>query len=378
MTRVPGRSLALGLILLIGCATSAGHPIAGGSSVGQTRPSAGTSPGPASPIMLPEVDLEANLSDPPARWTHLATVGFGDGPDELGIVMDPAIASIPDVPASFAIGADGTIWVLDVVKKRIAHFTSTGGYLGQVGGFHFDPSHPNPVDLVVSGGTVYVLVAGVGSNTLAGGIVRVGSSGIGPTVPVESGGRSLIVHSLFPTSEGVGGYVWGWADDPGGSGPLGPAELTLPAGSDIRLLPGLPVGSGTWIGPRLDGDDRLELTFTAPAGTSIRPIVFHGVSGTSGPSQTFALTVGVPTPCTAGGALAEFVQVSPTDPGVQRRFGGGRFLLRVGAGPVLWERLPPGDPSLDTDQTRKLATGPDGALYLMVLRSTGVEILRRP
>ena len=60
-----------------------------------------------------------------------------------------------------------------------------------------------------------------------------------------------------------------------------------------------------------------------------------------------------------------------------QRYGGGRWLLRVGQSPLLWERIttPPTD---DSPQHRHIAVGPDGAIYLMVEQRGGVEILRRP
>ena len=51
--------------------------------------------------------------------------------------------------------------------------------------------------------------------------------------------------------------------------------------------------------------------------------------------------------------------------------GGNRY-----ASAMLWERLPQAGVD-DSEQFRHLAVGPDGHLYLMVLTSSGAEILRR-
>jgi hypothetical protein len=71
------------------------------------------------------------------------------------------------------------------------------------------------------------------------------------------------------------------------------------------------------------------------------------------------------------------VKVAPTRPGDADRFGGGRWLLRVGTSPLLWERLPYPE-TLDELQHRHLAVGPDGSIYLMVVGKGGELILRRP
>ena len=72
-----------------------------------------------------------------------------------------------------------------------------------------------------------------------------------------------------------------------------------------------------------------------------------------------------------------FVMLTPSRPTDARRYGGGRWLLRLGRSPVLWERLP--DPGIaDEPQRRHISLGPDGSIYLMVAEKQGVVILRRP
>jgi hypothetical protein len=72
-----------------------------------------------------------------------------------------------------------------------------------------------------------------------------------------------------------------------------------------------------------------------------------------------------------------YVQVAPTRPDDADRYGGGRWLLRVGRSPLLWERLPSPDMT-DELHHRHLAIGPDGAIYLMVTKEDGMLILQRP
>jgi hypothetical protein len=77
-----------------------------------------------------------------------------------------------------------------------------------------------------------------------------------------------------------------------------------------------------------------------------------------------------------GNALIALVSVSADRP--RNAHDGGRWLLRLGGGPLLWERLPePGIPD-DPPQWRHIAVGPDGSIYLMLAEDGGELILRRP
>jgi hypothetical protein len=78
-----------------------------------------------------------------------------------------------------------------------------------------------------------------------------------------------------------------------------------------------------------------------------------------------------------GDDVVMYVMLSPSRTRDARQFGGGRWLLRMGRSPVLWERLP-SPPLSDEPQARHLALGPDGAIYLMVATKEGMLILRRP
>jgi hypothetical protein len=83
------------------------------------------------------------------------------------------------------------------------------------------------------------------------------------------------------------------------------------------------------------------------------------------------------TPTNHGRDLVMMVQVSPSRPADQVRYGGGRWLLRLGTSAMIWERMPDrGRP--DELQKRHIAVGPDGAMYEMVAMPDGMEILRRP
>jgi hypothetical protein len=87
--------------------------------------------------------------------------------------------------------------------------------------------------------------------------------------------------------------------------------------------------------------------------------------------------VGVINQVSVGTDVAMYVMLAPSRRADAARYGGGRWLLRIGTSPVLWERLPqPGIP--DELERRHLAAGSDGSLYLMVAEDHGVQIFRRP
>jgi hypothetical protein len=60
----------------------------------------------------------------------LARFGWGSGPDELG--RERQQEGNPEGPMSFAIGPDGTVWVLDQVNQRLVKLDGNGRRLGSV------------------------------------------------------------------------------------------------------------------------------------------------------------------------------------------------------------------------------------------------------
>src|SRR5207249_1003048 len=88
----------------------------------------GPVPTPAStvPARLPAVVLVADLSSPRARWDRVAFVPFGPGRGRLGVVTSRDLTPVPLVPPSFAVAPDGSLWFLDLVKRRLAHYSAEG------------------------------------------------------------------------------------------------------------------------------------------------------------------------------------------------------------------------------------------------------------
>src|SRR5207302_424467 len=154
---------ALLLILAVACGGGSPHTLSSASpspgGPGGTGPGPTPSSGPP-PISLPRVVLTADLSERPAPWTLIAHIPFGHQASSLGVVLPPEHTSVPEIPVSFAVAPDGTLWVLDVVKKRIARFTSAGRYLGEIGGLRFGPVSPHPRRLPLVGGRPGLPLAG--------------------------------------------------------------------------------------------------------------------------------------------------------------------------------------------------------------------------
>lgn len=73
--------------------------------------------------------LHLNFANPPERWPTVATFTYGNRAGQLGL---PA-GHEPFPPAAIVV-TGGSLWVLDQNKHRVAHFTLTGRYLGEVRG----------------------------------------------------------------------------------------------------------------------------------------------------------------------------------------------------------------------------------------------------
>jgi hypothetical protein len=323
--------------------------------------------------VLDRLVLTADLSEAPNPWHLVATIPFGDSVTQLGLLTDQQRTPVPYLPRSFAVAPDGSIWILDVLKHRLAHYSPTGRYLGEIGGFKFDRFSPHPSDVVFSGPQPYV----VEEYVRRGILVTVQPDGSLRRTGALDGGNAVAVLLLYPDQPGVAGLVGGYAD-PVGAGPRGVAGFDPPASGTAHFLPGVPVGGDRWIDVRAPSDEDLEVVFTNEQQEAIRPIHIRGVS-TERPGGRVVKVLAGPTIEAGGdGAAAIFVRISPARPQDAARYGGGVWLLRVAidGAPLLWERLPDAEIS-NEDQIRHLAMGPDGRLYLMVPTKEGERIYSR-
>jgi hypothetical protein len=361
--------VVLAVALVTACACTGGRSGQVPSTVASARRA--TPSGQIATATLERLVLTADLSEPPGPWRLMTTIPFGPAPDRLGLVTDPHRTPIPYLPRSFTVGPDGSLWILDVVKHRLAHYSAAGGYLGEIGGFSFDRFSPHPRDVVFSGGQMYV----VEEDQRRGIVVAVGPHGTMHRTHVEDEGHAVALLLLYPSQPGVAGLVGGYADDPG-SGPRGVARFGPPDPEVVTFLPGVPVGPERWIDLEAPSDDDLDVLFKRADRESRRPIHISVVPGAQGKAIP-----GLAGPQVEGildGAVAAFVRITPASPDDAERYGGGEWVLRIGidSGPVLWERLPSAEISAE-EQARHLAAGPDGRLYLMVPTKEGERIYTR-
>jgi hypothetical protein len=364
----------LGLVVaaaLVGTSCTGGRPPTITSS-GPT-PSITVVPSIALSVAVREqIVLNVFLSEPVTPWRQVAFLRFGEARGELGVVTDPNRTPVPYIPRSFDIDQDGSIWILDVVKKRVAHFDRSGRFLGAIEGFRFDRFSPHPRDLAISGGHVHVLEE-VGNRTA--NVVVASSDGMLVRRLVQDRGKPVTVSYLFRLAGGIGAAVGGYVDPREGLGPTGHARLVLEGRGEVHVLPGIPVASNSWIRADFGGtDDVLGVLQTVGNSATEQPIKLVVRPRPEAPAIPAVWGGAVLVPVDQ--AIGIFARVSPANPADAERYGGARWFMRVGRGALVFERLPDNEIS-DEELVRPIAAGPDGSLYLMLIRKKGVEILRR-
>lgn len=367
----PGR-LAVGVALVALSACTASPPVASPTSRSPASSSPPPSPVPSLALLKPLV-LRADLTEVPASWARVAFIPFGPGREQLGLEdRIPLKTSVPIVPRSFAFAPDGSIWILDTLKKRLVHYSPAGKFLGDVGGFMNDRFHPHPRDLVFVGTRLYVAQ----EHHLAATLVPVIDGHLGPARPVAAAGKSVSILWLFADGGNLLAYSGGYSDLAHlGGGPKGYVRLGLAESPEVTQVPGLPVGPRAWMWIDGQGGQGFRVTYRSADATAVRPVRVRVVSGDGGAIHA---EVGPDPEVVLPNALASFVMISAARVQDIERYGGGRYYLQVSndGSPIAWERLP--DPGLsDTYQVRHLAVGPDGRMYLMLAEKGGMLILRR-
>ena len=369
--------LVLGL-LLASC-TSPGQrapgPPSGGTASPPATPATTPSPSPRSTAIRPALVLTADVRQRPAGWRRVAFIPFGPAVADLGIELPPLHTSVPLVPRSFTLGPDGTLWILDSEKARIAHFTKDGRYLGAIGGLVIDRLHPRPRDLAFWEGRLVVLH----ELDLAASFRSVRAGRLGPDVPLrDATGRRLGLLYVYPSRSVGFGLSDGYTTlDLLGSGPHGVGRI-LP-GTPARFLPtpGLPIGRGAWLGIGAYRQQSFRLVSTASSEVVVQPIRLRLRVGGTHPRDVPAIFSehfeGV-----ASGAGLFLVQGSTAEASDARGNRGGRWFLRypTDGSPLVWERLP--EPVVsDEYQIRHLATDAVGDVFFMAALRSGVAIYER-
>jgi hypothetical protein len=365
-------SLLCSGLLAAGCTASSRHPAAAPTHR-IPGPSAARTPtrSPAT-VTRNGLVLVADVTAPVARWKPVLFVPFGHRREQLGFMDYPE--GLDSQPSCFAVAPDGTIWIGDRWKFRMAHYSREGRYLGAV------PIHPGNSDYrihdaVFVGDELFVTTFYQG-----GALTRIDPDGTAHQMTVTSDGQALAIESLYDTPGGLVSTTPGYSAkllSPGGGneGPFGYVAIDGTTGA-ARLLEGLPMAGGTTFTLEDTGDARYAATTRSASVVSVQPIRVVLRALIAGRSKAVEAVGGAQNIIAAGEDLAMYFMISSTRPTVPA-FSGGRWFLEIGRSPLVWERLP-NPPIPDEPETRHIALDPDGAIYLMLESSKGVEILRRP
>jgi hypothetical protein len=322
------------------------------------------------------------MSELPAGWEPVMFIPFGDETEEVGALLKKTQAAQPVVPPSFAVDRDGSLWLLDLVKRRIVHYDPAGRLLRVVGGLEFDRFSPYAQDLGFAGGQLYVHE--FAHNTLQTFVRRVTPGGLGGRVRVEAFGHPLLLgHFVTPQPE-LTGFSEGRAgvngDIPQG-GPTGYQLIDPVSGLAEQVLGATLVdGNRLGVGPEADREIRRVLTHIEIDGVDMRRWI-HLVAQPSAESDVrIPITAGWQSYAALPHGLAVYIQFSPIRVVDQDRYRGStRWLLEYfdDGQPLVWEPVPV-SPLKHAYIWRHIAEGLDGHLYLMHAERGGMRIYRRP
>jgi hypothetical protein len=310
-------------------------------------------------------------------------IGFGRAPSEVGLIDDVHHASIPVFPESFTVAPDGSFWLVDEVKHRLAHYSDSGRYLGQIGGIRFDRFHPQPQDLLSVGDSLFLLEQDH-QHFLLSSVREFRAGREVASAQANDGQGSVIVNRLVSGPTELIGLTAGLAGDPIqlGQGAKGYATLSLRPPPNVSYVDGLPVNDRTRIAGEFDPnhlDDRYLISLASPEVRSIVPVRFVVTTDASEHARHLQPEVGVQIQAVLPDRIVAWVPLSPSRPADADRYGGGTWLFEfpIDGSPLVWERLP--EPGLSSEaQVRYFAAGPNGALYYLHAERDGMVISEVP
>ena len=384
------------LLVLTGC-DGGGGPAPVATPTPSTRPEPGstTAPGttapPSSPSPpttgagahhLPRLTLVANMAEPPAPWTPVMFVPFGEGNQQVGALLKKTEASQPVVPPSFAIDRDGSLWMLDLVKRRIVHYDSTGRLLDVVGGLEFNRFQPYAQDLGFVGDQLYVQE--FAHTSLQAFVRTVDVEGIGPRLRVEWHGEPIVLaHLVSPQPEllGFSDGTSGVDGSPPSGGNLGYQLIDPQTGAAETVLGALLVdGTRLGLGPESEEESATVLLHhEADGADSQRNVRLVVTPSAEGSVHLRAVVAWQPFASLPHGFAARVI-FSPSRLVDQKRYHGStKWLFEYfdDGQPLVWEPIPE-SPLVGAYVWRYLAQGLDGHLYLMLAEKGGMRICRRP
>jgi hypothetical protein len=266
------------------------------------------------------------------------------------------------------VAEDGTFWVIDAAKQRVAHFSRTGQLIGEIP----DSVGSGSADLAFVGPTLWVMC--VQHKGLVFPILADGRRSA-PSVITDQDGRIVYVEDFIPTPHGLFTEVIGYPDL-GKGGPNGIFEVRLPDPGTIEEASGFPLKDRTAFHAERIRDDEFDQYYEKDGRSTVQPMKIDVVSSEQFGDQRLKGFTSMGDFVVDGNDVYAFVQMSVTKPGTDGDQIGARFLLRVGRSPWLFERLPDGV-NFDETQGRHIALGPDGHIYLMYMEENAVSIYRR-
>ncbi len=123
-------------VVTAGCtptATPPPSPSTPSPSAASPTPSQTPSPSPTPEELFTKLD-KVLLTEPTTlgpAWNELFTLPYGDAPEQLGTSLGGDGEGLQWGPSYGTQLPDGTWWFLDTAHARLAHYSETGGYLGE-------------------------------------------------------------------------------------------------------------------------------------------------------------------------------------------------------------------------------------------------------
>jgi hypothetical protein len=326
----------------------------------------------ANPTPSPEVShldpltLQASLDKPPAAWKEVALISVGDAEGEVGV--QPCFHCGEQLlPSAIAVDRDGTFWIADSWKARIAHFARDGSFIeafpAEIGSAL--PDSTGSADLAFVGDRLYVLFE-EGASKVA--VVR--PDGLSAPILVNHEGRRLDVQAVIPGQDELTVMISGAQRLLGGYWAFATVD---PSTGQVTPSPGVQNSTGTFVDlqPSLDGPPATyEIrSFRDGEAITVRELRFQLVQGgkdvrtTVGDAYVRTATHwGVATVMSIGDAQGNpvgkwYLEILPESP------------------PIVFERLP-GEGFIG-DARRHLTVGPDGDVYWIRLFDDGLHVFRR-
>jgi hypothetical protein len=339
------------------------HPI----WIAPVLPDAATvSPSPE-PTQLDPVVLTASLDEAPVIWPEVAFIPAGGADSQIGV--QPCYHCGEQlIPSALAIDPDGSFWIADSFKARIAHFARDGSLIeafpAEIGSAVPDSS--GSADLAFVGDRLYVLLEEGRSR-----VVPVESGGLGEPIFVNNEGQGLHVEAVIPGQDELTVMISGAERLLGGYWAFATVD---PATGQTTPSPGVRGSTGSHVAfwPLLDtppGDYQIQWFRDGHAIVAAQDVRFQLVRN----GHEFRTTVGDAYVRTATGhGVATIVGMSNLLGSASGRW----YLEIVPESPgIVFERIP--EEGFIGDARRALTVGPDGGVYWMRLLEDGLHIYRR-